>query len=130
MGLPIPTTLTPLPLTFSGRSTGSWIPLPDSTPGESFPLPWALAPPLVPDACSDVCEAPDPVPEDPVPDAEVPRPGDPALAHRFPAAGLSSPTTLTVFPHTFTGRCTGNCTRFPDATPGDPWAAPFASASA
>jgi hypothetical protein len=32
----------------------------------------------------------------------------PSLAQLFPAAGLRSPTTFTVFPHTFTGTCTGS----------------------
>lgn len=32
-GLPTPTTLTELPLTLTGRSTGTWIPIPERTPG-------------------------------------------------------------------------------------------------
>lgn len=137
--LPTPTTLTELPLMLTGTWTGSWSPLPDSSPGESFPRPSATAPrpgPLWPPFPApfpapgfEGCEGPD----DPGPGWPG-LPGFPppwsALTHRFPAAELSTPTTLTVFPHTFTGACTGSCSRFPDSTPGERTACPPASASA
>ncbi|CAM5370380.1 hypothetical protein STANM309S_02912 [Streptomyces tanashiensis] len=46
-GLAMPTTLTEFPLTFTGRSMGSWMPFPESTPGD--PSAWVSAvdpPPL------------------------------------------------------------------------------------
>ncbi len=50
------------------------------------------------------------------------------LAQPLPAAGLSSPTTFTVLPHTFTGTCTGSWTVLPEITPGEPAADPSAAA--
>jgi hypothetical protein len=54
----------------------------------------------------------------------------PWLAQVLPTAGLSSPTTLTVLPQTFTGTWTGTCTVLPDSMPGESDAAPAAPASA
>src|SRR5690606_22421721 len=107
--LPAPATFTLLPLTSTGRCTGSCTPLPEATPGESCAVLTAEAPP----------EAPPP---------DLPSPS--SLTQALPAAGLRSPTTFTVLPHTLTGTCTGSCTVFPESTPGEPAAAPSAPASA
>jgi hypothetical protein len=48
----------------------------------------------------------------------------------LPIAGLSNPTTFTVFPQTLTGTCTGACTVLPDSTPGELELAPLAPESA
>ncbi|AKN73138.1 hypothetical protein QR97_28300 [Streptomyces sp. PBH53] len=112
-GLPTPTTSTLLPVTFTGSSTGSWTPLPEITPGESAVRPWAEAPPDV-DPAPGVAEAP------PFPAL--------LLAQALPAAGLSSPTTFTVLPQTFTGTCTGSWMPLPETSPGEPAAEPSAPA--
>src|SRR6476646_2607461 len=44
-GLSRPITLTVLPQTLTGTCTGTWMRLPDSTPGEPAATPWAAAPP-------------------------------------------------------------------------------------
>lgn len=93
------------------------MPLGVGSPPERVPLPAAL-----PDPGCDGCE--DTVPERPSPL----RPE--SLVQRLPATELSKPITLTVLPHTFTGVCTGSCTRFPDSSPGERSAVPPASASA
>lgn len=140
-GLPMPTTFTELPDTFSGRSTGSSSPLPDSTPGEPCVLPAACAPPpeRLPAAAADssaaapACRAGRAALLDPdapdVPDTEDVADED-RLAHALPDTGFSRPTTLIVSPHTFTGTCTGTSTELPDRTPGEPAVSPSAAASA
>ncbi len=100
-------TETLLPHTFTGTSTGTWTLLPEPTPGEPPVWPSAEEPPGLPG----------------FPESET-------LAHLLPIAGFSSPTALTVFPQAFTGTCTGTWTEFPDATPGEFTAAPFAPESA
>ncbi|CAM5730288.1 hypothetical protein SFUMM280S_07262 [Streptomyces fumanus] len=48
----------------------------------------------------------------------------------LPKVGFSTPITSTVLPQMFTGTCTGTWTTFPDATPGEWAAAPWAPESA
>src|SRR5690606_32190951 len=113
-----PTTFTPLPLTWTGRSTGSCTPLPDTTPGEPcVPLP-AVAP------------VKEPVDEPLAEPLEEPVGAAcsfaSSLTQVLPAAGLRRPTTFAVFPHSFTGMCTGSWTAFPARTPGEPAVPPSA----
>lgn len=110
-GLRSPTTLTLSPLMFTGRSIGSWMPLPDTAPGEPFSAEAAVAPP--------------PLAEPPL--VVLP---PPVLAQLLPIAGLRSPTTFTVSPHTFTGMWTGSWIPLPEISPGEPTAAPSAVESA
>lgn len=104
-GLSMPTMFAVLPLTFTGRSTGSWTPLPEITPGESFVTCSAEAPP-------DLWPEP------------------PLVAQLLPNAGLSRPTTSTLLPHTFTGTATGSWMPLPEPTPGEPATVPSAVESA
>ncbi|CAM5288741.1 hypothetical protein STENM36S_09253 [Streptomyces tendae] len=50
------------------------------------------------------------------------------LAQLLPAAGLRSPATFTVLPHTLTGTSTGSWTVLPAISPGEPAADPSAPA--
>jgi hypothetical protein len=101
--------VTLFPQAFTGTSTGAWTLLPEPTPVELLVSPPAWEPPPCP-----VDPAPEPLP----------------LPQSVPMAGLSSPTTFTVFPHAFTGTLIGAWTEFPDATPGELDALPFAPESA
>jgi hypothetical protein len=110
--LPAPTTFAESPQRFSGSDTGVWTPLPEPTPGESWVPLWLPAPPPEPPEPPEplACSAP--------------------FLQLLPMAGLSSSTTSTVLPQTFTGTSTGTWTAFPDPTPGESEAEPAAPASA
>ncbi len=112
-GLAAPTTSTELPQALTGMCTGAWTLFPATTPGDPVAAPEALEPEA--DLPPPVC-APPWCPE--------------ALAQLLPYAGFSTPTTSTVLPQALIGTSTGTCTEFPEATPGEPTAAPSAPAVA
>lgn len=51
-----------------------------------------------------------------------------SLTQALPAAGLSTPMTITVLPPTYAGMSTGACTTLPDSRPGEAVAVPMAQA--
>src|SRR5690606_569162 len=96
----MPTTSMLLPQAFTGTWTGSWIRLPERTPGEPSALPTACGPPLPSEWLTQVLSA----------------------------VSLNSPAPAMLLPQTFTGTWTGTWTLLPEPTPGEPLATPSACA--
>jgi hypothetical protein len=97
---PIPTPLIELPHRLIGALTGTWIRLPEPTPGELCAPPAAVAP------------------------------FEPAFVQVLPVAESRTPMTEMLLPHRLIGALTGTWTRLPDSSPGEPAAVPTAVASA